>query len=65
MSPATLQQHPFLRVHLPHVQGSGRPSGFDVTISGTSTMPLRSKPKALAFKIVLALQNGDWIHSCY
>jgi len=28
MSPATLQPHPFLQAHLPHVQGSGRPSGF-------------------------------------
>ena len=33
--PATLQWHPFLWAHLPHVQGSGRLSGLASTISGT------------------------------
>jgi len=40
--PATLQQHPFLRAHLPHVQGSGRPSGLVITISGTNIFSLPS-----------------------
>ena len=34
--PATLQQHPFLQAHLPHVQRSGRCSGLEITISGTN-----------------------------
>ena len=34
----------FLRAHLPHVQGSDRPSGLEVTISGNNKLSLLSKP---------------------
>ena len=37
--PATLQRHPFLRAHLPHMHGSGRPSGLVITISGIKCAP--------------------------
>ena len=34
--PTALHQQEFLRAHLPHVQGSGRPSGLEITTSGTN-----------------------------
>ena len=43
--PATMQQHPFLQAHLPHVQGSGRPSGLEITISGTYQYKRNRKPQ--------------------
>ena len=39
---ATLHLHPFLRAHLPHVQGSGRVSDLEITISGTNSYILPS-----------------------
>ena len=42
--PATRQGHPFLCAHLPHEQGSGKPSGFEITISGTNKLPFLTKP---------------------
>ena len=45
--PATRQGHPFLCAlmwQVPHEQGSGKPSGFEITISGTNKLPFLTKP---------------------
>ena len=45
--PATQQGQPFLCAHLPHEQGSGKPSGFEITISGLINSPLLQNHKHL------------------
>ena len=51
--------YPFLWAHLPHVQGSGRSSGLEVTISGNIFV----KPYDSAFICKPSL-SGAYIHSC-
>ena len=43
--PATVQQRPFLWAHLPHMQGTGGPSGLEIAtgISGTIGFPFLTK----------------------
>ena len=63
--PATPQQHPFLWAHLPHMQWSGRPSGLEITISGTNEFPFLTKPNNSVFISNVSSLNGTCIHNCY
>ena len=63
--PATLKQHPFLWAHLPDMQGSGRPSGLEVTISETIEFPLLTKPNNSGFTSKVSSLNGTCTHNCY